>query len=243
MNKNDGEYIPALGLDWLTSLYDPLLRWGLQEETFKRHLIRQTQIKPDDRVLDLGCGTGTLTILIKQMHPEAEVVGLDGDSQVLKIARAKAAKAGANIALHQGMAFQLPYPDHTFDRVLSSLVLHHLTTDNKQRTIREVCRVLRPGGELHVVDFGKPYNAYTHLLALFLRWFDFEEAGDNVRGLLPEMFREANLVDVQELARYTTVVGGLSLYRARKTVHHRGLFRPPPSAPERRATLRPGRRP
>lgn len=208
------DYIPALGLDWLTPLYDPLLRWGMQEETFKRHLINQAQIKPDHHVLDLGCGTGTLTIRIKQMHPEANVVGLDGDPNVLAIARAKAAKAGVGMALHQSMAFQLPYSGHAFDRVLSSLVLHHLTTDNKQRTIREVHRILRPGGELHVVDFGKPYSPFTYALSLVMQWF--EEAADNVKGRLPEMFRDAGFDHVEEPARYTTMVGGLSLYRAQK---------------------------
>jgi ubiquinone/menaquinone biosynthesis C-methylase UbiE len=165
-------------------------------------------------VLDLGCGTGTLTLLIKQMHPETKVIGLDIDPKVLAIARAKAAKAGVAIALQRSMAFQLPYADNSFDRVLSSLVLHHLTTDNKRRTLREVYRVLRPGGELHVVDFGKPYSPFTYLLSVVIQ--RFEEATDNVKGLLPEMFRTAGFDAVDELAHYTTIVGGLSLYRAQK---------------------------
>src|SRR4030067_2941191 len=110
-------FIPALSFQWLTPLYDPLLRWGMREETFKRHLIEQANIQPGQRILDLGCGTGTLTILIKQLHPDADVVGLDGDPEILEIARVKAAKARVEITLDHGMAYQLPYPDEAFDRV------------------------------------------------------------------------------------------------------------------------------
>ncbi|MEK6588935.1 MAG: methyltransferase domain-containing protein, partial [Chloroflexota bacterium] len=140
----------------------------MREDQFKRHLIRQAQIEPGHRVLDLGCGTATLTILIKQTHPQSEVVGLDGDPKVLAIARAKAAKAGVAITLDHGMAFQMPYPENTFDRVLSSLVLHHLTTETKQHALREVFRVLGPGGELHVVDVGKPHTVWARFVSRIL---------------------------------------------------------------------------
>ena len=153
------KYIPAFGHDWLTPLYDPFLRWGMREDVFKRALVQQAQIRPGHRVLDLGCGTATLTILLKQLHPEAVIAGLDGDERVLEIGRAKASKAGIDITLDHGMAFQLPYPDNSFDRVVSSLVMHHLSTEDKRRTANEAFRILRPGGELHVVDFGKPHNA------------------------------------------------------------------------------------
>ena len=213
MAKSD-RYIPALGLDRLTPLYDPLLRWVVREETFKRRLIDQAQIRPGQRVLDLGCGTATLTILVKQTHPDSEVVGIDGDPKVLEIGRMKATRAGVDIKLDHGMAFQLPYPDHWFDRVLSSLVFHHLTTENKHRTLSEIVRVLKPGGELHVVDFGKPHNAYARLIAPII--WRLEQAADNVKGRLPEMFRQAGFDQVEDTARYTTVFGTLALLRARK---------------------------
>ena len=208
------QYIPALGRDWLTPLYDPLQRWVMREDQFKRDLIRQAKIGPGHRVLDLGCGTATLTILIKQTHPQSEVVGLDGDPKVLAIARAKAAKAGVAITLDHGMAFQMPYPDQAFDRVLSSLVLHHLTTENKQRALRDVVRILRPSGELHIVDFGKPHTAWARLISRTLH--RFEEVEDNLKGLLPGMFRQAGLDRVAETARYGTVFGTLSLYQGQK---------------------------
>jgi ubiquinone/menaquinone biosynthesis C-methylase UbiE len=94
----------------------------MREEHFKLRLIQQAKIHPGMRVLDLGCGTGTLTILIKQLHPDAEVVGMDGDRAVLEVARSKANQAGVDITVDHGMAFQLPYPYNSFDRVLSSLM-------------------------------------------------------------------------------------------------------------------------
>ena len=213
MEKRE-KYIPALSYDRLTPFYDPLLRWGMREETFKSALIRQAEIRPGMRVLDLGCGTGTLTILIKQTHPESEVTGLDGDREVLQIAKTKAAKTGVEIIFDLGMAFQLPYPEGSFDRVLTSLVLHHLTRDDKQRAMGEVYRVLRPGGELHIVDFGRPRSVYGRLVSQFIK--RMEQAADNVNGLLPVMMDNAGFEQVEESAHYTTIFGTLALYRGRK---------------------------
>jgi len=214
MTNKNAHYIPALGLNVLTPLYDPVLHWGFQEDRFKQQLVKQANIQPGQRVLDLGCGTGTLTILIKQTYPDVEVIGLDGDLTVLALARTKAEKAGVSLALHTGMAFQLPYPDHTFDRVLTSLVLHHLTTENKQRALHEVARVLQPGGALYVLDFGEPHNSLAYLISLVLR--HFEEVADNIQGLLPIMFGKAGLTSVEEMMHFMTVAGTLTLYKAQK---------------------------
>jgi ubiquinone/menaquinone biosynthesis C-methylase UbiE len=81
--------------------YDPLLKWVMREETFKRKLVQQANTQPKMNVLDLGCGTGTLTLMLKHAHPEAEVTGLDGDPQVLDIAREKS--RGTNIQWDEGL--------------------------------------------------------------------------------------------------------------------------------------------
>lgn len=215
MSRRDS-YIPALRWHRLTPFYDPLLRWAMREEQFKRRLISQAAIQPQHKVLDLGCGTGTLTLLIKQMQTDAEVVGLDGDRTVLDIAENKAVQAGMAITWQQGMAFALPYPDDIFDRVLSSLVLHHLITENKQRTLDEVWRVLRPGGELHVIDFGPPHGVYGRATSIVVR--RLERTLDNIEGRLPVMFQNAGFKQVQETGQITTVFGNLSFYQADKPV-------------------------
>jgi len=217
MVKNRNEYIPALKYHWLTPLYDPLMRWTLRESTFKRHLLKQAGIDRGHRVLDLGCGTGTLALLIKSHHPKADVFGLDADTKVLEAARAKATRAHLNTRFDHGMAFELPYPNVSFDRVISSLLFHHLTRENKERTLREVFRVLRRGGELHVADWGKAQNWPMRVAFLLVQMLDgFETTADSISGLLPELFRMAGFMEVEESARYMTIVGTLSLYRARK---------------------------
>ncbi len=208
------KYIPALGQDWLTPLYDPLLKWVMREEHFKRQLIRQARIEPGQRVLDVGCGTATLALLIKQIQPEAAVVGLDGDAKILEIGRRKVAQAGIEITLDQGLASQLPYSDNRFDRVLSSLVWHHLNPESKRRATREVFRVLRPGGEFHLVDFGKPHTPAAYLISRLM--IGAEEARDNIQGLLPAIFSEAGFAPVAEVAWMMTFFGTLSFYQARK---------------------------
>jgi ubiquinone/menaquinone biosynthesis C-methylase UbiE len=82
----DDRYVPALGYRWLTSLYDAVVAMTTREHAFKSALIEQAAIQPGDTVLDLACGTGTLTSMAKRAQPAAQLVGLDGDAEVLRIA-------------------------------------------------------------------------------------------------------------------------------------------------------------
>jgi SAM-dependent methyltransferase len=219
MNERPERYIPVLRFQWLTALYDPLLRWTMREKAFKERLVRQAAITAGQRVLDLGAGTGTLTLLIKRLFPGAVVEGIDGDAAVLAIARDKASRAGLDVTFARGLSFDLPYPDSSFDRVLSSLLFHHLTHDQKERSLREALRVLRPGGELHVVDWGPAANPLLRAAFLLVQLLDgFATTRDNAAGKLPELFRAAGFVDVEQTARFATPFGALALYQARKPV-------------------------
>lgn len=217
LESSGQNYIPALRFAWLTSLYDPLVAWTAREATFKRRLVREARIEAGHSVLDLGCGTATLTILIKRRHRQAMVVGLDGDKRVLAIAHKKVERAGLDISLDFGLATDLPYPDESFDRVLSSLLFHHLTRDQKGNALVEVMRVLRPGGEFHVADWGQARNPIERAAFLSVQLLDgFETTKDNVKGRLPGMIMEAGFSDVVEHVRYHTVFGVIALYRAVK---------------------------
>jgi ubiquinone/menaquinone biosynthesis C-methylase UbiE len=207
-------YIPALSFRWLTPLYDPLLKWTMREETFKRKLILQANIQPGMKVLDVGCGTGTLTVMIKQAHPGAEVTGLDGDPQVLEIARAKS--RGVSIRWEEGLAFSLPYPDSVFDRAVTSLVIHHLVTEDKRLAFKEIYRVLKPHGELHLVDFGPPHSPVMQVVRTLLH--EFEEVDDNLDGCIPLFMQDAGFKSVEEIEHFTTVFGPLSMVQAVKGV-------------------------
>lgn len=208
------DFIPAFHFHWLTRYYDPMMQWLFPESGIKAALIAQARIQPGQSVLDVGCGTGTLTLLIKQTEPDVLVYGLDIDSQALSIAQEKIGKTGEIITLQQGSATCLPYPDESFDRVFASLLLHHLTRQDKQQMLREALRVLKPGGELHVADFGAPHDAGMWLISWLVRWF--EEIHDHMRGLLPVFMLDTGFHSVLEAACYRTVAGPIALYCASK---------------------------
>src|SRR5574338_1159511 len=221
MSEDRSNYIPALRYEWLTSFYDTVMDKLMREGTFKQALVRQARVASGHRVLDLGCGTATLTMIIKKAQPEAAVIGLDGDPKALEIARKKIAKSGLAITLDKGMSFSLPYPDNSFDRVFSGLLFHHLTREDKTSTLREVYRVLVPGGELHVADWGKASNALMRLVFFLVQLLDgFKTTQDNVDGLLPNFFSTVGVEDVRETARYAPIFGTMALYQAQKHANY-----------------------
>jgi SAM-dependent methyltransferase len=208
-------YVPALGREWLTRLYDPVVKFTTREGAFKDRLLGQADLSGPAHVLDLGCGTGTLAILMKERLPEAGIVGLDGDPKMLERAHEKAERAGAAVQFDQGLSYELPYPDASFDRVLSSLFFHHLERDSKERTIAEVRRVLRPKGELHVADWGAPSNLVMRTLSLSIRFIDGSETTrDNFEGALPRLFGEGGLGQVEMRGQMPTIYGTLAFYSA-----------------------------
>lgn len=217
MARKKAGYVPALGWNILTPLYDPLVRVTTREISFKSRLLDEAGIDKAARILDVGCGTGTLLLLARRRSKSLLAIGLDGDMNVLDIARSKARRYIEQIALIQAFCFDIPFADDAFDRVLSSLMLHHLTRSEKVRTLQEVFRVLRPGGELHVADWGQPHNLLMHMLAFSVRLGDsFARTADNVKGRLPALFRDTGFEKVSETARFATLFGTLSLYKARK---------------------------
>jgi ubiquinone/menaquinone biosynthesis C-methylase UbiE len=217
MPTEPGGYLPALRFRALTRLYDPVVGLTTRERRFKEMLIEQAAPAPGQRILDLGCGTGTLAIQVKQREPDAEAVGLDADPEMLSQARAKAAREGVEIRLAEGMSDELPFEDGSFDRVLSTLFFHHLDPEPKCRTAREIVRVLRKGGQLHVADWGRPSDPAMSVAFLGIRLLDgFENTADNVHGELPRIFEEAGLESAEETDRLRTVVGTIALYRARR---------------------------
>jgi ubiquinone/menaquinone biosynthesis C-methylase UbiE len=213
MDRTERSYIPAAGQHWLLPLYDPFL-WVLRGNAIKRLLIDQAGIESEFRVLDVGCGTGSLAVLIKSMHPQSEVVGRDPDAKALSIAKRKAQRAGLSIEFDQGFSDRLAYKEASFDRVFSSFMFHHLASDEKSATLGEIRRVLKPGGSLHLLDFvpARSFLARTvgHL---------FHQAGhveDNIEGRFKSLMGEAGLVDAAEVAQGNTLVGSIAYYRARK---------------------------
>jgi ubiquinone/menaquinone biosynthesis C-methylase UbiE len=213
MTESKNEYIPALSFRFLTPFYDFIQKYIVRDIRYKSRLIEQAQIQASQHVLDLGCGTGTLAIMAKQAQPKAEVFGLDADPEMLKVAQAKKDQEKLEVKFDVGFTNNLPYPDASFDRVLSSIMIHHLKTLDKEKTAREVYRVLKPGGQLHIVDFGKPYTWYGKILGPFLH--QFEEANDNVEGRLPEIFGAPGL-KTEIVGNFWTFFGDLAFLKGEK---------------------------
>ena len=204
-------FLPAAGRDVLLPLYDPFTKlFGF--DGARRALLEQAALEPHFRVLDVGCGTGTLAISIKRLYPAVEVVGLDPDARALARARRKAKRAGVSVQFDRGFSDALGYPDRAFDRVFSSMMFHHLDECDKEPTLREIRRVLKPGGRLELLDFDGP-DAHAGGLLGRLIHSHARLRGNAVTRVL-DLMVWAGFAVPKKLSGQATLFGHVAFYQA-----------------------------
>ena len=230
-------YLPATAWKAFLPWYDVMSRL-LGAGPSHRRLVTQADPPPGGRVLEIGCGTGNVLAAMARRRPDVELVGLDPDAGALERARGK---LGAGVRLEQGFADDLPLPDADVDRVLSSLMLHHLPADEQRGALREVRRVLRPGGSLHLLDMEgeRSRSPISRLAGAAMgamsrtRRSGPEHEGQghghghghghgqapqgSAAGEVLALLTEAGLVDAEVVGRRRWVFGTLVFYRARVT--------------------------
>jgi len=209
-------YLYAMGLRVLAPLYDPLVRWVFPaDRRLKGEIARRVGNGGARRILDVGCGTGTLALLIRRQLPSGTVVGLDGDDRVLGIAARKSARERLAADWVRGFSDRLPHPGGSFDCAVTSLMLHHLTREQKLDTLREIHRVLKPGGTLCCADFDRPHTVATRAAAWWWQLVeDRDRIRDNLEGKLPALIEAAGFEAVQRIMRMATLFGTVSLFHA-----------------------------
>lgn len=167
-SHTERKYIPGMGKHALGPLHD-LVHYVFGLGPIHQEMITLAGLRDGHRILDIGCGTANLLRSIGTRYPNVDLVGLDPDPKALARAGRKTRRAGFTVRLDCGFAQELPYPDNSFDRVFSSLMLHHLDTTAKDALLAEVHRVLRPDGLLVLADAVLDEHGHEHRTRLGYR--------------------------------------------------------------------------
>jgi ubiquinone/menaquinone biosynthesis C-methylase UbiE len=211
-------YVPAAGRPVLTPVFDAVNAVTMRQRRWRPLLVDRAKAAGARRILDLGCGTGAMAIALARDLPAAKVIGIDGDPAVLRRARAKAAKVGVELELHEALADAIPLADESVDCVVSTLVFHHLPADVKRRALIEARRVLVPGGRLLICDIGRSRDPVMRAVFFLVQLLDgFDATQENVEGKLPQIVAQSGFNDVVILRRVRTGGGSLDVIQAERT--------------------------
>ncbi len=198
-----GEPVPhtaGMTMNWAAPFYDPycpVIGFG---PAFRARTLGHAAIRPGERILDVGCGTGVLTRrALEAAQPGGFAVGIDPSWRMVQVGRETAARLGSTVEFKLAAIERLPFEDAQFDVALSSLMLHHLPPDTKRQGLAEVHRVLKPGGRLVAVDLGRPTQPLWWLVLWPLMMMP--SVADNLRGRVPAHLRQAGFTQVETRGR------------------------------------------
>lgn len=188
------DFAPAYVSSFFTPLYDFIVDLGGLGKVLQVKVLKYSNLKDGESVLDVGCGTGTFLVLAGKVHPSCKLVGVDPDVQITKIAKNKLKEASVQAEVLVGWAEDLPFKASTRDLVVSSLTFHHMPLEAKKKTLKEIYRVLKPTGRFLLADLGKPQNLFWKLKFLIdtetiFKVRDYME--DNLQGKLPALMKDA----------------------------------------------------
>lgn len=197
------------GMEKMVSSYDSYMRnitFG-RERLLRDATVRMAQVKPGDCVLEVGCGTGTLTLAMKkQVGPIGKAFGIDLIPGMIAASQRKAADANEEITFQEGSIDAIPFPDNQFDVVMCSFMIFHMSGETRKKGIQDIFRTLKPNGRLFVLDLDLPVQPFQRTIAKLLLGFMFEH---KMEELLPLM-KEAGFADL-ELVPVPFRVLGLSI--------------------------------
>lgn len=208
-------FTPALGRLAPVRFYDTVI--ALTRERLWRAVVASyVAPRPEDVIVDVGCGTGSLVSLLSHVEPRAHVVGVDPDPDVLAVAQRK---TGPGVRWLTGMGDALPdlLGAGSVDTVVSSLVLHQCPLPVKRAVLAAMATVLRPGGKLVLADYGLQRTPLMRLAFRAVQLADGKaDTQPNADGVLPELITGAGFRDVREADVVPTVTGSISIYVARR---------------------------
>lgn len=215
---SEKSFTPAMGRFAPTRFYDPVV--ALTRERLWRALaVMYAAPQPNDVIVDVGCGTGSLALLLNRVEPRAQIIGVDPDPDVLAAAKRKAAAADAVVQWRVGMGDALTdtVAAASADTVVSSLVLHQCPLSMKQAVLASMFAVLRSGGRLVIADYGWQRSTLMRLAFRIVQLADgVDDTQSNADGVLPELMSGAGFRDVRETEVVPTVSGSISVYVACK---------------------------
>lgn len=217
MNEQQS-FIPALGRPEFTEDYDAVIAVMTRERRWRSSLMRQLSPQDGDVIVDIGAGTGSQAIAIKQLAPNARVFGIDPDPAVLEIARRKAMSANVDVTWVEGFGDQAPELIGTAvaTKALSSLVLHQCDLEVKRAILVGMAKVLIDGGLMVVADYGQQRSLLMKLLYRQVQALDgWERTGLNAKGILPVLMGEVGFRNVIEAKTIPTPTGSISIYTGR----------------------------
>lgn len=217
------KFAPAFISNFFTPLYDLILEQGGLGKSLQERIIKALDIIDGETILDVGCGTGGLLVMLKKKYSNSKIVGTDPDEKILELAREKVSKNDVDVQLLNAWSEKQPFKDGLFDIVISSLTFHHLPTEIKREALREVKRILKSDERFLLVDIGKPDNLIWKIKFLLdpERLFSTKEyMRDNLEGKIPNILLDEGFSFNEILPRYQGVQFFLARKESSNASHH-----------------------
>ena len=211
-------YTPALGKAWLTPFYDSAIGLLTRERTWRSALVHEASLTPEDSLIDIGSGTGSLLRDLKISCPQARLIGVEPDPGVLAIAKRKLGRAAELIRWHNGFLDSLSLNDgQAPNKIVSSLVFHQVPMEQKRAILQQMHSLLQPGGMVLIADYMRQESSVMRALfrATVQQLDGIKDTQPNADGIMEQMLVEI-FHDAEKLHTFRTATGAISLWRGYK---------------------------